>query len=129
MTTTLEQHNKSYTDLNLLFCRMKRTHYTLWFCMLCTAITMINASDDGQCTMETKETCSEDTDKEKTITDKKKEETVIIQESKDSETCTKDSCDKEKQSASKDDTEAKETSSKQSEEEEKEDSTIRGKIR
>ena len=58
---------------------------------LCIAV-VVTGSDDGQCTMETKETCSEDSSTGKTSEDIEKD-TITIPASRDMDTCTKDSCD------------------------------------
>ena len=60
------------------------------FSAMCVVV-VVTGSDDGQCTMETKETCSEDPNAGKT-SEEKEQDTITIPASEDTDTCTKDSC-------------------------------------
>ena len=66
------------------------------FSALCFVV-VVSGNDDGQCTMETKETCSEDPSAGKT-SEESEQNTITIPASEDTETCTKDSCDSNAQS-------------------------------
>ena len=55
-------------------------------------IVVVTGSDNRQCTMETKETCSEDSTAGKT-SEENEQDTITIPASEDTETCMKDSCD------------------------------------
>ena len=52
---------------------------------------VVSGSDDGQCTIETKETCSDDQGAG-TTSEEKEQDTIRIPASEDTETCTKESC-------------------------------------
>ena len=67
---------------------------------LCVVV-VVTGSDDGQCTMETKETCSEDSSAAKTSEDTE-QKTVTIPTPKDTKTCTKDYCDNKDRSVKQD---------------------------
>ena len=57
---------------------------------LCIVV-VVSGNDDGQCTMETKETCSDDQSAGKT-SEEKEQGTITIPASEDTDTCRKDSC-------------------------------------